>query len=150
MEKLLSKLFEEDGLTVFMWCFTAACVCIILFFVVREIILWYYKINRIVTLLESIDSKLSTSVQPQTYNNQSANPVSSNNMQLDNTNPFQNQNVGDEKMYLDNANTGTESKTNNAGSNSQAYSEVKKDYKGKIKEILTKKYHVSDLFKHRE
>lgn len=33
-------------------------LCIGVFIVCREIMLWYWKVNRIVELLESIDSKL--------------------------------------------------------------------------------------------
>lgn len=35
-----------------------------IFIVCREIVLWYWKVNRIVALLESIESKLSAGATP--------------------------------------------------------------------------------------
>ena len=37
---------------------------LVIFLVGREVVCWYWKLNRIVLLLESIDSKLTHSVAP--------------------------------------------------------------------------------------
>lgn len=37
-------------------------VLVVLFLIFREVICWYWKVNRMVELLESIDSRLSMSV----------------------------------------------------------------------------------------
>lgn len=39
-------------------------VCFLIFLALREVMCWYWKINRIMNLLQSIDSKLSGPSNP--------------------------------------------------------------------------------------
>lgn len=59
MKDFLSNLLEGSSAESFATYIKIVFILLVLFFAIREIVTWYYKINRIVELLESIDNKLS-------------------------------------------------------------------------------------------
>ena len=44
--------------------FLFLAIVLLIFLICRELVCWYWKINRIVSLLESIDQKLGRSTPP--------------------------------------------------------------------------------------
>jgi predicted PurR-regulated permease PerM len=106
MKGLFSVLQSKDIRSVFTISFIVLLIVIVIFFAIREVITWYYKIDRIVELLESIDEKLDRSLQSPSRSSLHSN-------------------------------------TNNDIESSE---KLEASFTTRVKDTLTKEYHVKDLF----
>jgi predicted PurR-regulated permease PerM len=106
MKEFFSGLQSKDIRSVFTISFIILLIVIVIFFAIREVITWYYKIDRIVELLESIDEKLERSLQP---------PSSS-------------------------------SLNSNIDNDIESSEKLEASFTTRVKDTLTKEYHVKDLF----
>jgi predicted PurR-regulated permease PerM len=106
MKGFFSPLQSKDIRSVFNISFIILLMVIVIFFAIREVITWYYKIDRIVELLESIDEKLERSLQPPS----SINLIS------------------------------------NTHNDIESSEELEASFTTRVKDTLTKEYHVKDLF----
>jgi biopolymer transport protein ExbB/TolQ len=82
-EFVSEKLFQNA--TISFWTYTKWVLFLLaIFIIIRELVTWYYKINKIVSLLESINEKLSMQQQPQKINDENVKAISNVEKVVDN------------------------------------------------------------------
>lgn len=115
----------------------ALCIIILVFLLIREVTLWYFRINKIVSLLESIDSKLDRAMQ-----NNASDDVVVPNAKIVNAEHVSDLDKGELDIGLDCNNIKAQSDT--------LYKYETKSFSEKIEDILMKEYYISDLFSSRK
>jgi hypothetical protein len=132
MEKFFSWML--DGGEAWAKIFTILTFIVVAFIIFREIITWYYKINRIVELLESIDRKLSMTPQAAPSYSTTSSSISTD---ISNQLITNNQKVEDKADENINLKAGVNEKSND---NSEL------SLTERIDKVLDKEYNIENIF----